>query len=65
MAALLTCAGPAYWARLDNPTGWRASPELRALLGDTTADTIARGGYDPQPDGRGYRSFVCVTYRTV
>lgn len=63
LGELLTCAGPAYWSPLDNLVGWRASPELRALLGDTTADTIACGGYLPQPDGRGYRSFVCVTYR--
>ena len=65
LGELLTCAGAAYWAPLDNVTGWRTSPELRELLGDTTATTIACGGWGPQPDGRGYRSFVCVTYRAV
>ena len=63
LGELLTCAGTAYWAPLDNVSGWRASPDLRTLLGDTTADTIACGGYAAQPDGRGYRSYVCVTYR--
>lgn len=63
LGELLTCAGPAYWSPRDNVNGWLASPALRPVLGDTTADTLACGGYGPQPDGRGFRSFVCVTYR--
>ena len=63
LGELLTCAGSAYWSPLDSVAGWRNSPGLRALLADPVADTIACGGYAPQPDGRGYRSFVCVTYR--